>query len=542
MGTPAALADRLAVIRAAADALSDLDGDLHQAQGCELAALATLFDTVASRAARARTAVVAEAVTRHEVDGTVNGWIRTHAPSLRQGGFGATSRLVTEATKGGPLWSNGAPVPDPDTPIGIVWAATRGSGSGDSATPALTPANALAVLSEMRHLQARLHPEATPTVTRALVDLCLEWGPGHMRKLRPRLLALYGQDGEVDDLHDRLAKAAHLSSPQVRAGDLTEYRMALTPAQAATLEAALGPLAKPAPNPTTGEKDLRPAGQRRAEALIEICRRAAAAGLEAGGGGPCGAYAALHVTMTLEHLRALTRCTEAVPGSPFSVPSAAGASVEGDLLSGEVLGSCAEGIVLSPQTLRILACHADLIPHVLGSEGEHLDQGREIRLYNRAQRRTLLRRDKHCTYPGCDRPGAWTRAHHVQHWFDGGASDLSNAALLCERHHTIVHRRRLWAEVRDTPDEQGRFVVWDLVEGSYDRELERRRAERRHHDPPPITPQLLAALSRAHGSTDGDERAWASHLSAWYDPGPDDEPDLDPVIWDEAPQTVTDVA
>jgi hypothetical protein len=50
-----------------------------------------------------------------------------------------------------------------------------------------------------------------------------------------------------------------------------------------------------------------------------------------------------------------------------------------------------------------------------------------------------------------------------RHWIDGGASDLDNAALLCERHHTIVHRDRLAAAVTPTG------VSWDTVPGSYDR-------------------------------------------------------------------------
>ena len=77
------------------------------------------------------------------------------------------------------------------------------------------------------------------------------------------------------------------------------------------------------------------------------------------------------------------------------------------------------------------------------------------------------------TRPGCDAPGAWTNVHHVHHWFDGGTTDLDNAALLCQRHHTQVHTKRLWADVRDTPDDSGRYVHWDLTPGSYDRELER---------------------------------------------------------------------
>ena len=58
--------------------------------------------------------------------------------------------------------------------------------------------------------------------------------------------------------------------------------------------------------------------------------------------------------------------------------------------------------------------------------------------------------------------------HHVKHWLDGGLSDLDNAALLCQRHHTYVHDNRLAAEVRHVPDESGRHVVWDIRPGSYD--------------------------------------------------------------------------
>ena len=35
----------------------------------------------------------------------------------------------------------------------------------------------------------------------------------------------------------------------------------------------------------------------------------------------------------------------------------------------------------------------------------------------------------------------------VWHWCDGGPTDLSNLALLCPRHHTIVHQRGYTATV-----------------------------------------------------------------------------------------------
>ena len=110
-----------------------------------------------------------------------------------------------------------------------------------------------------------------------------------------------------------------------------------------------------------------------------------------------------------------------------------------------------------------------IIPVVLGRDGEILDQGREQRLFTNGQVRALWLRDAHCTFPGCDAPAAWCDAHHLVHWIDGGPTDLGNAALLCGRHHTIVHRDRLAGTLTD------HGVEWDLRPGSY-----------QPPDPPPV--------------------------------------------------------
>ena len=78
------------------------------------------------------------------------------------------------------------------------------------------------------------------------------------------------------------------------------------------------------------------------------------------------------------------------------------------------------GCCFSPEVLRRVACDAALVPHVLGTAGEGLDLGRVARLFTRAQRRRLWRRDRGCTYPGCTAPASWAKAHHVLHWVDGG--------------------------------------------------------------------------------------------------------------------------
>ncbi len=70
-------------------------------------------------------------------------------------------------------------------------------------------------------------------------------------------------------------------------------------------------------------------------------------------------------------------------------------------------------------------------------------------MFTSAQLKALWLRDKHCTFPGCEAPAHWTDAHHLTHWLDGGPTNLNNAALLCGRHHTIVHRDQLAGSVVD---------------------------------------------------------------------------------------------
>ena len=434
------LAERRSRVAAATDGLEGIDRVLHQASGPELADLMSEVDRLAALAAAARVAVTAEAVSRGEVQaaGTnATAWVRENAPSLRQGGAGHVASVATALAEDGPM-STGL---DPESPAGIVAAGVVAG--------RVSPPLATATLRELDRLDPHLRPEARPTVARALLDLGVEWGPSVMRRLRPRLLAEYGRQGELDDLQERLSSAARLSAPVVESGDLTEYQLVMTPEQAVALEAAIGPLSAPAPDDETGERDLRPAGQRRVEALTQVCRRSSA--LDASGGGADGAgaaSAAVHVTMRLSDL-------------------------EDRIGAGQAMGSTAAGTVLAPEAVRRIACDADLVPHVLGSAGEHLDLGRVVRLFSRAQRRLLWQRDGGCTYPGCGAPAAWTQAHHVVHWVDGGRTDIANAALLCQRHHTVVHRRRLVARVRETPDDDGRYVLWDLRPDSYDRHLDR---------------------------------------------------------------------
>src|SRR5205814_7443039 len=62
-----------------------------------------------------------------------------------------------------------------------------------------------------------------------------------------------------------------------------------------------------------------------------------------------------------------------------------------------------DGTPISPDTVRRLACDAAIIPMVLGSRGEVLNQGRRIYQPTMPQRHAIAIRDRHCAFPGCRR-------------------------------------------------------------------------------------------------------------------------------------------
>jgi hypothetical protein len=157
-----------------------------------------------------------------------------------------------------------------------------------------------------------------------------------------------------------------------------------------------------------GESDDRTPGQRRADALGEICRRFLDSTDRPNVGGERP-----HLTVTV--------AAEALPE---------GGSGEMDHV-GPVDGEVA----------RRLGCDASITRVVMAGPSEPLDVGRRTPVVPPAMRRAVIVRDRQCRFPGCDRPHTWCDAHHVVHWADGGPTAMPNLILLCRRHHRMVHER-----------------------------------------------------------------------------------------------------
>ncbi|MQA15559.1 MAG: DUF222 domain-containing protein [Pseudonocardiaceae bacterium] len=66
------------------------------------------------------------------------------------------------------------------------------------------------------------------------------------------------------------------------------------------------------------------------------------------------------------------------------------------------------GGTLSPESLRMLACDAAVVPIVMDGTGQPLDVGRVTRTIPDGLRRAVAARDRGCAHPGCGRPPSCT--------------------------------------------------------------------------------------------------------------------------------------
>src|SRR3954466_5861177 len=386
-------AEDRAVLAAGALTLRRLLGRLHQAGSAELGPLFAELDALKTMAEAAQVGVLDQGLTRGDVNASdaasSAGGVRQWGTSYRAGGGAALVRVATAVAK-----------PD-NAPLREAVLAAR-----------VPVCSAAVALTEMEALLPRLTPVCAETLLAGFVAIA-EWdGPREIRALRPQVIARYGRLAEFQRREDLLKHGRSLSQPYADDG-MAEYRLRLDPEGQAVLEAVLGPLAAPQPSTEHGSAP-RGSDQRRADALVEVCRRATAAG----GAAPATPKAAVVVTMDWADL--------------------VGRTGAGTTLTGELL---------APETVRRMACAAAVTPAVLGSRSELLDLGRTVRLVTPKLYLALCLRDRGCTFPGCSRPPSWCDAHHGLHWCDGGPTDLANMALLRPRHHTIVHQKGYTATI-----------------------------------------------------------------------------------------------
>ena len=236
---------------------------------------------------------------------------------------------------------------------------------------------------------------------------------------------------------------------------------------AAMVRAALDPLAAPCPGPD-GEHDPRTAGQRTADALVELARRA-----NDRGGLPAGHGVRPHLAVIITADGLLTQPSHTTGGSGFGGGAGPGGTAPGEL---------GWGGPISAEAVRRIGCDAGITRVITDPASVPLDVGREQRPVTAGQWAALVVRDRGCAFPGCTRPAEWCIAHHIVHWADGGPTDLDNLVLLCGYHHRAVHHHGWQAII--AADRRPQFLPPPWVDPD---QTPRRNTRPRyeHHNPAP---------------------------------------------------------
>jgi hypothetical protein len=140
--------------------------------------------------------------------------------------------------------------------------------------------------------------------------------------------------------------------------------------------------------------------------------------------------------------------------------------VDLDQLAGKVTeaGLCetVDGVELPIDTVRRMACDAEILPAVMGGDGIVADMGRAVRTATPGQRARLAAMHSTCIGKDCTVPFSRCEVHHVEPWTSqGGPTDEANLAPVCPREHGLLHEGGWTLEL--TPD---RVATWRLPDGT----------------------------------------------------------------------------
>ena len=277
--------------------------------------------------------------------------------------------------------------------------------AAELAAGAIGPTHLRVITATMRRIPDGTHPDTAAQAEQTLATAARRFDPAALTRIGERLLAYLDPDGPEPAEEPETTREL-----RVRTGADGTVRLdgKLDPEGGARVLEVLGSL-NGRRAPIDGVPDTRSQSRRDADALVEAMTR-----LLDDGELPTRGGQRPHLVLTMG-LR--------------------------DLIDGLGSATLDTGGRLSAAEARRLACDSCLVPMVLGSDSMPLDVGRHQRLASAALRDALGQRDQGCAFPACQRPPRYCEAHHIRHWLDGGETKISNMCLLCEYHHTVVHRQ-----------------------------------------------------------------------------------------------------
>jgi hypothetical protein len=263
------------------------------------------------------------------------------------------------------------------------------------------------IIHTIDELPVDIEAEHGAAVEQTLVELAAAHGPKELARFAQRIVDLLDPDGDPppDPPEGDHRRFVQMSPRRDGAFTLTGR---LSPLCAAKWQAVMDALAGPV-SAESGLPDDRSARQRWHDAFDEIPGRLMES-RQAGSAG--GVPTTLLLTM---------RADQVTSGDGFAVT--------------------AHGDLIAVRNVLPLFGDAQTLCVTFDAHGGIADYGRLVRITPLGMRLALWARDGGCTFPGCDRPPAWTQTHHILGWVaEDGPTSLENLCLVCPYHHREFER------------------------------------------------------------------------------------------------------
>ncbi|MGF4044087.1 HNH endonuclease signature motif containing protein [Paenarthrobacter nitroguajacolicus] len=308
----------------------------------------------------------------------------------------------------------------------------------DALSSALVPSRSATIISTALDTVRQFTDEDTITrMEHALTTTAMESDPDFVAKMTKRWTDVIDQDGaEPSEEVLRQLQGAFLR--RRRRHGLHHLEIFATAEQYETLTTAMNTATNPrltTGNNPTGKKPTGPDLDRRSRAqkllngLVGACALAMTTGKLPSNGG-----LRPQLTVTIDHRDLFEQLTH------NSRPSDHGNT--GAALNPLSTGTATFTGPIHPNTIRKIACDADIIPVLLGTDSRVLDIGRTTRIFPPHIRKAITARDRGCAFPDCTIPAPWCEAHHTTYWSHGGTTSTNNGTLLCSHHHHLIHKEQ----------------------------------------------------------------------------------------------------
>ncbi len=263
--------------------------------------------------------------------------------------------------------------------------------------------------------------EAAERDAEKLTAMAAELAPSQLARELEQWGRRVDEERGVDTNEDLRAKRS--LTTQKRSTGMTEIIASLDPESGEVVAGALDARVQAEwRNETAEEHAARTSAQRRADALVGICRDWLNGFGATNADGDASKSPNAHSPKARPHVSVIINLD--------------------DLTNRTGHGVTERGLPLSAETVRRIACDAGVSAIFTNSKNQIVDVGREQRTFTGAIRKVLVLRDQGCRFPSCNAPPSWTDGHHIEHWVNGGSTTTSNGCLLCNRHHHYVHEGR----------------------------------------------------------------------------------------------------